>query len=99
MVNALSLAEQDASGATLPIISSVRLENVKIRFTGGKRGWPGDLPLVSYDVSKMRRLGWVTTHTSAEAVRIAARRLIAQRVWRLGRGDAQPASPYGARLE
>ena len=43
-----------------------------------KRRWRGDVPLVIYDVGKKRSLGWVATHMSAEAVSIAARRLIEQ---------------------
>ncbi len=62
------------------VIEEMGLKNVKIRCTGGKRGWPGDVPLVIYDVGKMKELGWTAKHTSAEAVRIAARRLVEQRV-------------------
>lgn len=60
------------------VIDEMGLENVTIRYTGGKRGWPGDVPVVRYDVSKMKELGWVARHTSAEAVRLAARRLVRQ---------------------
>ncbi len=52
------------------------LSNVKFSYTGGKRGWPGDAPVVIYDVSKMKKLGWEARHTSTEAVRIATRRLL-----------------------
>jgi UDP-glucose 4-epimerase len=54
------------------------LKDVRLRFTGGERGWPGDVPKVLYDVSKINRLGWQAKHTSAEAVRIAARRLLGE---------------------
>jgi UDP-glucose 4-epimerase len=49
---------------------------VRIRHTGGARGWPGDAPRMGFDVSKMRRLGWRAGCGSAEAIRIAARRLL-----------------------
>jgi UDP-glucose 4-epimerase len=52
------------------------LKNVKFSYTGGKRGWPGDVPVVHYDVNKIEKLGWQVKHTSDEAVRIAARRLL-----------------------
>ena len=58
------------------VIEEMGLKDVKLRYTGGKRGWPGDVPVVIYNVSKMKSLGWQTTHTSAEAVRIATRRLL-----------------------
>lgn len=52
------------------------LKDVKFRYTGGKRGWLGDAPIVHFGVEKAKRLGWQARHTSGEAVRIAARRLL-----------------------
>lgn len=53
------------------------LDNVRFKYTGGRRGWPGDVPVVHFDVSKMAKLGWKPSHTSEEAVCEAAKRLIA----------------------
>lgn len=58
------------------VVKEMALEDVKFNYTGGRRGWPGDAPYVQFDVGKMERLGWRARYTSAEAVRIAARRLI-----------------------
>jgi UDP-glucose 4-epimerase len=58
------------------VVKEMGLRDVKFRYTGGKRGWPGDVPIVMYDVSKMKKMGWQARYTSAEAVRIATRRLI-----------------------
>lgn len=58
------------------VIEEMGLKNVKIRYTGGIRGWPGDAPYVLFNTEKMKKLGWEAKHTSGEAVRIAARRLI-----------------------
>jgi len=58
------------------IAGEMGLKNVKFSYTGGSRGWPGDVPIVHFDIGKMKKLGWSPKHTSAEAVRIAARRLI-----------------------
>lgn len=58
------------------VVEEMGLKDVEFRYTGGKRGWPGDVPVVIYDVSKMKNLGWKASRASAEAVRIAARRLI-----------------------
>lgn len=58
------------------VAEEMGLKDVRFRYTGGKRGWPGDMPVVIYDVSKMKRLGWEVKHTSTEAVRIATRRLL-----------------------
>lgn len=58
------------------VVEEMGLKGVKFRFTGGSQGWPGDVPRVIYDVRKMKRLGWEAKHSSAEAVRIATRRLL-----------------------
>ena len=52
------------------------LTNVKFRYTGGKRGWPGDVPVVHLNVNKIKALGWRARQTSDEAVRVAAKRLL-----------------------
>lgn len=45
----------------------------KISYTGGDRGWIGDVPKFAYDISKIEALGWAPTMSSDEAVRAAAR--------------------------
>jgi UDP-glucose 4-epimerase len=58
------------------VMEEMGLAKAGFRYTGGERGWPGDVPVVLFDASKMRDLGWEAKHTSAEAVRITARRLL-----------------------
>src|SRR5438046_1763225 len=38
-------------------------------FTGGDRGWKGDVPIVRLDTSRIRRLGWSNRLSSREALR------------------------------
>lgn len=45
----------------------------EIHYTGGDRGWIGDVPKVDYDISKLRALGWSPKLDSEAAVRAAAR--------------------------
>lgn len=47
--------------------------DAKILYTGGDRGWIGDVPKFAYDISKVEALGWAPTMSSDEAVRAAAR--------------------------
>jgi UDP-glucose 4-epimerase len=58
------------------VTEEMGLKNVKFRYTGGKRGWPGDAPIIHFNINKIKELGWQAKHTSDEAVRIAARRLL-----------------------
>lgn len=44
----------------------------KFKFTGGKRGWKGDVPIMLLDASKLNDLGWKQKYDSEEAVRKAA---------------------------
>jgi UDP-glucose 4-epimerase len=61
------------------ITEEMGLKNVKFKYTGGRRGWPGDAPIVRYNTDKMKRLGWSSSHSSDEAVREAARRLLGKK--------------------
>ena len=50
--------------------------NAKIRYTGGDRGWVGDVPEFRYDLAKINRLGWTAPHNSNESVRIAIQKAL-----------------------
>jgi UDP-glucose 4-epimerase len=43
-------------------------EEVRYEFTGGDRGWRGDVPVVRLSTDRIRALGWSHTRTSAEAI-------------------------------
>ena len=45
----------------------------EIVFTGGDRGWIGDVPSVEYDTAKIASLGWAPRLDSEAAVRASAR--------------------------
>lgn len=60
------------------ILEEMTLKNVVIRYTGGPAGWrgggwPGDINLVLYDISKLKKLGWTPKYSSREAVRLSIR--------------------------
>jgi UDP-glucose 4-epimerase len=44
---------------------------VRYEFTGGDRGWKGDVPIVRFNCAKLKGLGWRSRRTSAEAMREA----------------------------
>lgn len=50
--------------------------NASIRYTGGDRGWVGDVPEFRYDLTKVNELGWKASYTSNEAVRLAVRKAL-----------------------
>ena len=50
--------------------------NAKIRYTGGDRGWVGDVPEFRYDLTKVNSLGWVAPHNSNDSVRLAIQKAL-----------------------
>ena len=48
----------------------------RYEFTGGDRGWKGDVPIVRFDCSKIKALGWKARRTSAEAVTDAMKAML-----------------------
>jgi UDP-glucose 4-epimerase len=46
----------------------MKLTDVKIKYTGGDRGWPGDVPQVRFNTEKMKKLGWQASRSSNDAV-------------------------------
>jgi UDP-glucose 4-epimerase len=52
-------------------IAGLRRDEVKYDFTGGDRGWKGDVPIVRFDCSRIKALGWRNRRSSAEALRDA----------------------------
>jgi UDP-glucose 4-epimerase len=50
----------------------------KIRFTGGDRGWVGDVPKVNYSVDKLKKLGWSPRLASNKAVDRAVAEIVAE---------------------
>ncbi|MBE2215912.1 MAG: NAD-dependent epimerase/dehydratase family protein [Opitutaceae bacterium] len=42
--------------------------SVRFEYTGGDRGWKGDVPIVRFDCAKIESLGWRCRRTSRQAV-------------------------------
>ncbi|MBA3045795.1 MAG: NAD-dependent epimerase/dehydratase family protein [Euryarchaeota archaeon] len=57
------------------VVEECGLKDVEFRYTGGKRGWVGDVPRIRLSSDKIRKLGWKTKYDSDDAVRVAARSL------------------------
>ena len=55
------------------VVEEMGLKDVKFKYTGGKRGWAGDVPRFQLDSAKINKIGWNEKYTSDEAVRKAIR--------------------------
>ena len=55
------------------LAKAMDLSGVKFIYTGGDRGWRGDVPQVRFDIAKMQNLGWKPGYSSDEAVQEAVK--------------------------
>ncbi|RJO70195.1 MAG: NAD-dependent epimerase/dehydratase family protein [Myxococcales bacterium] len=60
------------------IVAAMGLQNVCFEYSGGARGWPGDVPQVRLDTSRLAALGYRTRLDSDQAAAKAADVLVAQ---------------------
>ncbi len=57
------------------VVREMGCSNATLKYTGGERGWPGDVPRFELGISKLAQLGWKARLNSEEAVRKAVREL------------------------
>lgn len=53
------------------VVNIMELSNVQYCYTGGDRGWKGDVPIVRLDSNKIRKLGWNNQYTTKEAIEMS----------------------------
>ena len=66
----------DATGIGRIVVEEMGLKDIEFSYTGGKRGWKGDVPRMLLAIDEIRKLGWEPSYTSADSVRDTARVLI-----------------------
>lgn len=62
------------------VVEEMQLTGVRYHYTGGSRGWKGDVPVVRFDLTKVHHGGWRAARSSAEAMRAAIRSMLDQTV-------------------
>lgn len=65
----------DVTGIAKVVIDEFDCE-ADIKYTGGKRGWKGDVPEMLLDISKIKSFGWSPSLNSEESVKKTAKNLI-----------------------
>lgn len=76
MVNIFNIGSEDAiSSQEIAgiVVNELGLKDVAFRFTGGKRGWKGDVPRMLLSIEKLKALGWKPVHNSKSSVVAAVR--------------------------
>ncbi|MGO9681707.1 MAG: NAD-dependent epimerase/dehydratase family protein [Steroidobacteraceae bacterium] len=59
------------------VVAAAGRPETRIVYTGGDRGWPGDVPHFRYDTSRLQGFGWQPHLASTDAVRFAVKRILA----------------------
>lgn len=73
-LNVFNIAPENTATTVRHIAeATVRLASpaAKIRYTGGSRGWVGDVSKFKYSIEKLKSAGWTPRLTSNEAVELA----------------------------
>lgn len=52
-------------------VRTMGLDGVEYQYTGGDRGWKGDVPVVRLDSQKIRELGWNNQYTTCQAIEMS----------------------------
>ncbi|MFC7155338.1 NAD-dependent epimerase/dehydratase family protein [Halomarina halobia] len=78
-LNVYNLGTRDTTSVTrvADIVSEEMGLDPRYEYTGGDRGWTGDVPRVSLPIDRLAELGWEPELTSDESVRRATRELLA----------------------
>lgn len=50
------------------VVETMELRNVLYKYSGGDRGWKGDVPIIRLNSGKLRALGWKNQYTTKEAI-------------------------------
>ena len=69
----------DVRGIADIVVATLGLRAVEYRFTGGDRGWVGDVPRMLLSVDRLKALGWTPGMGSRESVGAAARAMAGDR--------------------
>ncbi len=79
MVNIFNIGSEDTinvTGIGAIIVEEMGLEDVEFNYTGGDRGWKGDVPRMMLSIERIKSLGWKPVYNSEKSVRDAARSLL-----------------------
>ncbi|HEX9160747.1 MAG TPA: NAD-dependent epimerase/dehydratase family protein [Thermoanaerobaculia bacterium] len=82
-VNCFNLAVDDQTSVTEIAewtihAMGIERDSIEVKYTGGPRGWKGDVAQVKLDTRRMAKLGWRPKLTSREAVRRSIGEIVEQ---------------------
>lgn len=78
-VNIYNISSEDTITSTeiaQMVVDSMNLKNVLFDYTGGSRGWKGDVPKMMLNIDKLKKLGWKNKYGSYRSVNEAIKELL-----------------------
>ena len=66
----------DVTGIAKAVTDEMGIGNVQFEYTGGDRGWKGDVPFMTLSIEKLEALGWKPSGGSEASVRRCVRELL-----------------------
>jgi UDP-glucose 4-epimerase len=78
-VNIFNIGSEDwiyVSKIAQIVVEEMKLKNVAFKYTGGDRGWVGDVPKMMLSIDKIKKLGWKPGFNSEQSVRNAVKHLV-----------------------
>ncbi|WP_440950135.1 NAD-dependent epimerase/dehydratase family protein [Methanosphaerula subterraneus] len=66
----------DVTGIADLVVGAMGLTGVAYHYTGGKRGWVGDVPKMQLAVDRLKALGWTPTINSRESMEVAMQAML-----------------------
>ncbi len=78
-INIFNVATDDyleVSSIAKIVIEEMGMEGVELNYSGGDRGWKGDVPKVRFNLDKIHSLGWKAKYNSQEAIRMSVREML-----------------------
>ena len=77
--NYFNLATDDhiaVSEIAVIVARCMGLDSVMMEYTGGERGWKGDVPVTRWDTRKIKQLGWQARFGSRESIETSVRQML-----------------------
>lgn len=80
-VNIFNIGSEDtisATGIGRVVVEEMGLSDVEFTYTGGSRGWKGDVPRMRLGIEKLKAIGWKPSYTSERSVRETAKAVLSE---------------------
>lgn len=79
IVNVFNIATDDyltVNEIAKIVVKEMGLNSVVFKYTGSKKGWKGDIPIVRFNLGKIHKLGWKAKYNSREALEMSIREML-----------------------